>query len=97
MKLSDFKMGDIVVIHTRNDDGTIRYKLLQRSYPINLVSMVEKNDVTFRDNRNGLRSYNGKEILGCFINEHCELREATDREKFLYHIQGPFIMEKDND
>ena len=89
MKLNDFKVGDIVVVICRNDNGSSDYKFLQSQYPLNLVSEVGVVNLRWR---NGLRTIKNKEVLSVFINRYCELREATEREKFLYHIYGPHVM-----
>jgi len=90
MKLNDFKVGDIVVVICRNDNGSGDYKILQSGFPLSLVSEVGMVNLRFRK---GLRTINNKEVLSVFINRYCELRAATEREEFLYHIEGkPFIL-----
>lgn len=93
MKLNNFSIGDIVVIICRNDNGTNAYKFMQSQYPLNFVSEIDVVNYGGRvKSRNGLKAINSKDILSVFINRYCELRAATEREKFLYHIYGPHVM-----
>ena len=99
MNLDDFNIGDIVVIHTRNDDGSKRYKLLQHDFPLNLTTQIVKFDLggTRRTiSITGFRTYKSKDFaLSIFVETYCELRRPTEREEILYYACGPHLMDEE--
>lgn len=90
MKLSEFKIGDIVVIIKNKDNRNSKY------FPEGLVTKVIKGFYPVDEKKFTVKALKSKLTWTYLTNKRLECRPANKREQFLYHILGsPFILEKE--
>lgn len=91
MELSEFKIGDIVVIKRHLDN----IRMSQR-FPPGLITEVRAAGYNKKVYGNTIKAHNSKVTWTVFSNLRLLYRPATEREKFLYYIVGkPFVLEKE--
>jgi len=87
MKLSEFKIGDVVVV-TKNEE----YKKDER-FPKGLITEVIRGAYMVCEKRLTIKALESKSTWTYFTNKSLEYCLATEREEFLYHIIGhPYCM-----
>ena len=84
--MKEFKVGDIVVVtgHIKNKNNFIT-QAIKLLAPVNTVVEIEETETALY--YGPIVSEKFLIIRGWAINNY-ELRHATEREKFLYHIHG---------
>ena len=88
MKLSEFKIGNVVVIIKHLD----KIKMSQR-FPVGLITEVRVAGHNQDRYDNTIKALNSKSTWTSISNLKLLYRPATEREAFLYHIMGkPFVL-----
>lgn len=90
MKLSEFKIGDMVIV-TKNKDN-----IEDKYFPKGLVTEVIGGAYLVSKHQLTVKALKTKSTWTYLTNKYLEYCPATEREIFLYHIiEKPFVLEEE--